>query len=215
MDPGVFQRPAFRSVSLPDVIPLVALRSPSRTSLAILDTFPDPSATNGPFCASYLPWVLPPLRRSQRAESTSRNPVPRQPRLVRCRAPRRGVPPPLRAAFAVFHDLDGLRLRAPCDLFQPLTPMGLGSRLPAGGPEGSRALRRPSEDVRFRTQGVGGAHPGGSRLGRSIRDLCHAPFAPPLWSRATSPAPAPRPVRLGPRPLPVATPPEGDVAAIA
>jgi hypothetical protein len=57
--------------------------------------------------------------------------VQHQPKLLRCRTPRRGVPCPLRAAFAVFHDLDGLRLRSPCDLFQPLTPMGLGSRLPA------------------------------------------------------------------------------------
>jgi hypothetical protein len=53
---------------------------------------------------------------------------------MRGQTPRRGVPRPLRAAFAVFHDLDGLRLCTPCDLFQPLTPMGLGSLFPARGP---------------------------------------------------------------------------------
>ncbi len=57
-----------------------------------------------------------------------------QPKLLRCRTPRRGFPCPLRAAFVVLNDLDGLRLRSPCDLFQPLTPMGLGSRLPAPCP---------------------------------------------------------------------------------
>jgi hypothetical protein len=45
--------------------------------------------------------------------------------------PRRGLPHPLRSAFAVFHDLDGLLLLGPCELSHPLTPMGFGSLLPA------------------------------------------------------------------------------------
>jgi hypothetical protein len=58
--------------------------------------------------------------------------------------PRRGLPPPLRSVFAVFHDLDGLLLPGPCDVFQPLTFLGFGSPL---------ASRRPnvgSEDLTIR-----------------------------------------------------------------
>jgi hypothetical protein len=44
--------------------------------------------------------------------------------------PRRQVPPWLRSASAVSHDLDGLLLSGPGDLFQPLTPMGFGLPLP-------------------------------------------------------------------------------------
>jgi hypothetical protein len=43
--------------------------------------------------------------------------------------PRRGVPPPLRSASAVSHDLDGLLLPEPGGVFRPLTPMG--SEVPA------------------------------------------------------------------------------------
>jgi hypothetical protein len=43
--------------------------------------------------------------------------------------PRRGLPHPLRSASAVFHDLDGLLLLGPWNLFQLHTPMGFG--LPA------------------------------------------------------------------------------------
>jgi hypothetical protein len=39
--------------------------------------------------------------------------------------PRRGIPLPLRAAFAVFHDLDGLSFPGPRGLFHPLTLVGL------------------------------------------------------------------------------------------
>ena len=42
------------------------------------------------------------------------------------RFPRRGFPGPLRSAFAVFHDLDGLPLSALPGVFQPDTPMGFG-----------------------------------------------------------------------------------------
>jgi hypothetical protein len=35
--------------------------------------------------------------------------------------PRRGLPHPLRSAFAVFHDLGGLLLSEPSDVFQPVT----------------------------------------------------------------------------------------------
>lgn len=44
--------------------------------------------------------------------------------------PRRGVPPPLRSAFAVSHDLDGLLLPGPGGVFRPLTPMRSGVPFP-------------------------------------------------------------------------------------
>jgi hypothetical protein len=47
--------------------------------------------------------------------------------------PRRGIPPPLCSAYAVFHDPDGLSLRAPPDVFQPDTLMGFW--LPRGEPD--------------------------------------------------------------------------------
>jgi hypothetical protein len=144
VDPGVFQRPAHRSVALPVGSPLLALRSPSRTSRATLDGPPEPPATDRSLGSSILPWGCPPLRRSQLAESTSRKPWRLQPKLPCPGLPRRGVPPPLRAAFAVSHDLDGLRLCEPCDLFQPLTPMGLGSRLPDPCPFTSATRTDPS-----------------------------------------------------------------------
>lgn len=45
-------------------------------------------------------------------------------------SPRRGFPHPLRSAFAVSDDLDGLLPPTSCDLFQPLTPVGFVSRGP-------------------------------------------------------------------------------------
>jgi hypothetical protein len=52
------------------------------------------------------------------------------------RIPRRGVPHPLRSAFAVSHDLDGLLLSAPSGMFQPDTLVELLPRKqrPAGVP---------------------------------------------------------------------------------
>ena len=44
------------------------------------------------------------------------------------RVPRHGFPHPLRSAFAVSHDLDGLPLSEPSDVFQPVTLMGFGFR---------------------------------------------------------------------------------------
>jgi hypothetical protein len=44
--------------------------------------------------------------------------------------PRRGFPHPLRSAFAVSHDLDGLLLPEPCGVFQPLTSVGFVSPAP-------------------------------------------------------------------------------------
>jgi hypothetical protein len=43
-------------------------------------------------------------------------------------APRRGIPLPLRSAFAVSHDLGGLLLSAPSDVFQSVTLMEFGFR---------------------------------------------------------------------------------------
>jgi hypothetical protein len=47
-------------------------------------------------------------------------------------APRRGVPPPLRSAFAVSHDPDGFPLLGPCGLFHPHTPLGFSLPAPHG-----------------------------------------------------------------------------------
>jgi hypothetical protein len=92
------------------------------------------------FRLSLLPSGSPPLRRSQSEESTSRRhlPAPVPPaRLAPLRlsrdlpaSPRRGGPIPLRSAFAVSHDLDGLPFPGPCGVFQPLTPMGFCFPLP-------------------------------------------------------------------------------------
>jgi hypothetical protein len=42
--------------------------------------------------------------------------------------PRRGFPTPLRSACAVSHDLGGLALSEPSDVFQPVTLLGFGYR---------------------------------------------------------------------------------------
>jgi hypothetical protein len=76
-------------------------------------------------------------------------------------------------------------------------------------------LSHPSEDEPFRTQGVGGLHSGGSRTIPRARDSRREPTAPPLWTRTTSPAPAPRYVRLGLRRPPAPNSPEGASKTIA
>jgi hypothetical protein len=115
----------------------MALPSPSRIPSAS-PSAPHRVVTNTTRClANLLPWSCSPLRRSQPGESTSRQTLaktqlPKKPN-PRSYLPRRGLPKnPLRSAFAVSHDLDGLRLPEPGDLFQPLTPLGLV--LPAPGP---------------------------------------------------------------------------------
>lgn len=64
--------------------------------------------------------------------------------------PRRGLPHPLRSAYAVSHDLDGLPLLGPCEVFRPLTSMGFGPgsllQAPVGWPED-----QPSRCVSGRT----------------------------------------------------------------
>jgi len=131
VDPGVFQRSDYRLVvparlsrhSWPCAHPRGPRSLPrprSRTRLRRTDPSSRPSFRG----------VLPPLRRSQRAESTSRLSLPHRPKPLFRRSPRRGLPHPLRSAFVVFHDLDGLLLCAPCDLFQPLTPLGFGLPVP-------------------------------------------------------------------------------------
>lgn len=53
--------------------------------------------------------------------------------------PRRGFPHPLRSAFAVFHDLGGLLLSEPSDVFQSVTlvEFSTGEAVPDGGPSRS------------------------------------------------------------------------------
>jgi hypothetical protein len=106
-------------------------------------------------CPVQLPWGSSPLRRAQSGGSSSRqgpddmslfpatHPL-RRPGLLRTAyaSPRHGFPHPLRSAFAVFHDLDGLIPPGPCDLFQPLTPMGfvVPSPLLRDPPRGPKAI---------------------------------------------------------------------------
>jgi len=102
----------------------MASRSPSRTSSS--RSFPATSqlafAVRLP--RNQLPWSFSPLRRSH-----SRNPLPSLASFSRCHPLhlallRRGVPIPLRSAFAVSHDPDGFLLLEPCGIFHPLTPVG-------------------------------------------------------------------------------------------
>jgi hypothetical protein len=120
----------------------MTLRSPSRISSILPSGPPDRSRTTGSVFQTTSPEVLAPLRRSQHEESTSRSlaparasvPAPRSDRNHTAsptrrrrsgiRGPRRGLPHPLRSAFAVSHDLDGLLLLVPCDVFRSHTPMG-------------------------------------------------------------------------------------------
>jgi len=87
-------------------------------------------------------------------------------------SPRRGVPRPLRSAFAVSHDLDGLIPPGLRDLFQPHTPMGFGVPVP-----------RRSPRIAPRTSLIGGWFdwsPGYPVDGSSRR-----PFRAPRWSAET------------------------------
>jgi hypothetical protein len=62
--------------------------------------------------------------------------------------PRRGLPHPLRSAYAVSHDLDGLPLLGPCEVFRSLTSMGFGPGSLLHSP--GRSARRPAFPVRVR-----------------------------------------------------------------
>jgi hypothetical protein len=92
-------------------------------------------------------------------------------------SPRRGLPTPLRSAFAVSHDLDGLLLLEPCGVFHPLTPL----RFAFPAPRFMARIRRP-EDRFPRTRGTGSSTEG-SRLARGA-GAPKRPFAvsPPLRS---------------------------------
>jgi hypothetical protein len=82
--------------------------------------------------------------------------------------PRRGVPRPLRSAFAVSHDLDGLLLLEPCGVFRSHTPMRFRFPSPRGRPV--RRVRRPADP-----------DAGGGLLARK------APGWPPSWLDRTFP----------------------------
>jgi len=167
-------------------------RGPSRYPVAL--------AIRAAFLRSDLPWGSSPLRCSQRGESTSRWASLAVPKLRSLPPPRRGVPIPLRSAFAVFNDLDGVRLPAPCGVFQPLTPMGFGSPSPR-----SRTARPEGRPVRVRGAGY---HPEGSRSVRPTRPPkcpsvpCHRA------AHKDGPAPAPLYVRRDLRMPPARVPSE-------
>jgi hypothetical protein len=119
-------------------------------TLTLEDLARNSGRASGPSCDGLnLRHVLPSMGfsappSSQHAESTSRRPFLHQLKLPRSRSPRRGFPVPLRSVFAVFRDLDGLRLRVPCGVFQPLTSLGLSARLPVPCPFTSVARTDPS-----------------------------------------------------------------------
>lgn len=176
--------------------------------------------TDGGRClrTSSLPWGSSPLRRSQHGESTSRPGVfprgahaartagmsrsyRRGSRLDGSTVPRRGVPRPLRSAFAVSHDPGGLLLPVPCGVFRPHTPVGLGAPSPrsvalrsgpravAGGAGGGLVMRGP---------------PGRPERAASGPRPCLRPrVGPPLRPRQ-------RPLR---RPDPLDRPPSGSLAS--
>jgi len=140
---------------MPTWVPLMTLHSPSRTS----------SASRSDFLAS-LRFAQPSFRTSTPFELvrpsgalSMENPLPGvalPSTLVSVPAsPRRGLPHPLRSAFAVSHDPDGLSLSMPCGVFQPLTPMGFVSPAPSSG--ASTSALRPT--LPYRGDGF---HPGGS-----------------------------------------------------
>jgi hypothetical protein len=82
-----------------------------------------PTDKSQPFRASILPWDSSPFD-----APSLRSPLPGGAFLPCCHgapaSPRRGFPHPLRSAFVVSHDHDGLPLLRPCDVFRPHTPMG-------------------------------------------------------------------------------------------
>jgi hypothetical protein len=101
---------------------------PIRPTLAVSEPRPLPPPASGLTSASrWLP------------EESSDRPVPVGP------VPRRGIPPPLHSAFAVFHDLDGLFLSEPPGMFRPDTLLEFGYRwdsLPGGRDPPSPETRR-------------------------------------------------------------------------
>lgn len=108
----------------------MAFRSPSRTSVASRCVLPESRTTASP-CSHpaslrfATPWALP-VRGVHFPAWPSR---PDFHRFVPTR-PRRGFPHPLRSAFVVSHDPDGLLLLEPCGVFRPLTPVRFGFPAP-------------------------------------------------------------------------------------
>jgi len=107
--------------------------------------------------------------------------------------PRRGIPIPLRSAFAVSHDLDGFRLLGPGGVFHPLTPLGFGSRLPVAS--SGRSVRRPAFPVLVRvprTEVRATRTRGASDRSGGSRSTAHRTDAEASTRVASSPLPAPK-----------------------
>jgi len=121
------------------------LHAPSRTTLVVPSFALEPVNVPETALRTYSPEVLRPF---DAPSPRSPLPGPQVPTgshpTFSCR-PRRGIPHPLRSAFAVFHGLDGLLLLEPCGLFQPLTPLGLGFLLPTSCPSGNGLATAPRE----------------------------------------------------------------------
>jgi hypothetical protein len=188
----------------------LTLHSPSRTSLTIrtvargrrtfADSLPRPSSRRifRPFGApsprNPLPGTVsspgpglrfsPPVRsRSSHLGSRSGGPA----------VPRRGVPIPLRSAFAVSHDLDGFCLLGPGGVFHPLTPLGFGSRLPVAS--SGRSVRRPAFPVLarvLRTEVRATRMRGASDRSGGSRSTAHRTDAEASTLIASSPLPLPK-----------------------
>jgi hypothetical protein len=127
-------------------------RSPSRTSTA------SPAASVGMVCDLHTVFHVPPPVGSAAPPTLPARGIhfPARPsssgsHRLRPAPPRRGLPHPLWSAFAVSHDLDGLPLLEPGDLFQPLTPMGFG--LPA--PHHPTRRSRPEDPIPSRRRRSG------------------------------------------------------------
>ena len=134
LDPGVFETTAASAIARDGLSPLMALRSPSRTST---------SSSSVPLARLTIRRALDPscslgVSRPSDAPSPG-DPCPGGPvhasnysaALRGLASPRASTP--ASSAFAVFRDLGGLIPPEPGDLFQPLTSMGL--RFPCPSPK--------------------------------------------------------------------------------
>jgi len=177
VDPGVFHPAAGWAVSCPAWIPLLALRSLSRTSPAASSALHVRRATAVRFASAPPPvgFVASSVLPARGIHFPAPPSVPGSHRFLRA-SPRRGLPHPLRSASAVSHDPGGFRLPEPCGVFRPLTPARFVSLLPHRPVRLRRAPRsatrrpvagpRPSEDVRCPAWGVV-TRSRGSRSGRT------------------------------------------------
>ena len=109
--------------------------------------------------------------------------------------PRRGVPIPLRSAFAVSHDPDGLLLLEPCGVFRPLTPWGFVLPAPCYWCPSSldpKALPFRTRGANLEAKGSRSVPPVG---GPKPSPVAKSPLPPPKrWVRLRFPLPCASPL---------------------